>query len=795
MGKKARKVLCRNKCCDCRISSRALFSLSCWIVNCHGVRRFYLFILFWGVRIAFGQEHRLTGVVYDEDGNRLPLAYVFISPDSITTATDESGRFSIRVPTGKKRIRVSFIGYEMLRRQLWIRRDTTIQLTMRTHHNELQEVVVRGEKSVQEAIFQSGRASTNVLTKEDINAIPVLGGEADVIKALQLLPGTVRGVEGSSDLFVRGGAADQNLVLLDDAPIYNTSHLFGFLSVFNPDVLDQVESINGGFPAEYGGRLSSILNVRTTQSIASRTRVSGDVGILASRLYVEQPVIKDKASFWVAGRRTYIDQVIRLTGEELPYFFYDLNGKVIFRPTQHDQVEIGYYGGKDVLDIFRDRNNDGDGFLTAYESGNNSQSVRWRHTQSSTLSTNLSLVRSRYTYNLRNSFEENLLVAKSDIEDYGVRWQLERDSIGRGGMFRGGADWTRHAVSPSVVNTEGSIAELFESSSASGHIANEFAVHAAYEWPVLPSLRINAGVRTSMAVADGRTYVYGEPRLSLRYALDDVTALKASYSRMVQYIHRISNSAITSPTDIWYPVTSTIRPQTSHQWAAALQRTMPDQNIFMSVEGYYKTMDQLIGYEEGTNLFLNTDFESKLIQGRGRAYGVEVLLRKEAGHLTGWISYSLSWTWRQFDEINGGGWFPSRYDRRHNGAIVLQYAFGKRLAVSVVWEFISGARFTPVIGQYAILAPTLTGVDLVPIYADINSVRLSNTHRLDVGLKFKSRPGRKFTWEWFAGVYNAYNRANPIGISIEQDEQTNVLRYEQPGLFGLIPFISYGFTF
>lgn len=740
------------------------------------------------------QDHRLSGVVYDDDGNLLPLAYVFIAPDSITTATDDSGRFSVRVATGIKQVRVSFIGYDVLRRQFRVTRDTVLRLTLRARHNELQEVVVRGEKSVQEEIFQSGRASTNILTKDDINAIPVLGGEADVIKALQLLPGTVRGVEGSSDLFVRGGAADQNLVLLDDAPIYNTSHLFGFLSVFNPDVLDQVEAINGGFPAEYGGRLSSILNVKTTQSVAQRTRVSGDVGILASRLYVEQPVIKDKASFWIAGRRTYIDQVIRLTGEELPYYFYDLNGKVILKPTQRDQVEVAYYGGEDVLDIFRDRDNDGNGFLTAYESGNNSQSIRWRHTQSSKLNTSVSLIRSKYTYNLRNSFEENLLVARSDIEDYGVRWQVERDSIGKG-VLRTGIDWTRHAVSPSVVTTEGSISELLESTSASGHIANEFAVHAAYAWPLLPSLNVNVGMRGSMAAADGRTYVYSEPRLSLRYGLNEVTALKASYSRMVQYIHRISNSAITSPTDIWYPVTSTIRPQTSHQVAAALQRTMPGRNIFMSVEGYYKTMDQLIGYEEGTNLFLNTDFESKLIQGRGRAWGLELLVRKEAGHLTGWISYTLSWAWRQFDVVNGGRWFPSRYDRRHNGAIVLQYAFSKRLAASVVWEFISGARFTPVIGQYAIVAPTLTGIDLVPIYADINSVRLSNTHRLDLGIKFKSRPGRKFTWEWFAGVYNAYNRANPIGISIEQDDVTNALRYEQPGLFGLIPFISYGFTF
>jgi outer membrane receptor protein involved in Fe transport len=264
---------------------------------------------------------------------------------------------------------------------------------------------------------------------------------------------------------------------------------------------------------------------------------------------------------------------------------------------------------------------------------------------------------------------------------------------------------------------------------------------------------------------------------------------------MVQYIHRISNSAVSSPTDLWYPVTQDIRPQTSHQVAVAWQHALADRKAFLSVEGYYKTMNNLIGYEEGTNLFLNNDFESRLIQGKGKAYGVEFLLRKDVGRFTGWVSYSLSWSWRQFDQINQGLWFHSRYDRRHNGAVVMQYSLSKRLAVSLVWEFISGARFTPVIGQYVVVAPTFTGVDLIPIYSGINTVKMADAHRLDLGIKFRSRPERKFQWQWFAGVYNTYNRANPIGITIEQDSNTGELRYEQPGLFGLIPFISYGFKF
>jgi hypothetical protein len=480
-------------------------------------------------------------------------------------------------------------------------------------------------------------------------------------------------------------------------------------------------------------------------------------------------------------------------GEELPYFFYDLNGKLLLHPTRKDIISFSYYGGEDVLNLFRDRNGDGDGFLTTYEAGNNSQSLQWQRNVTNRMSYQLSAIRSKYQYNILNAFEENELLALSDIEDLGVRWNLQIDSMGSGdGTFKTGAEWTRHDISPNIINTEGTISELLESSSTSGRIANEFAVHGQYEWSASDRIRLNTGIRVSMASVQNRTYTNPEPRLSMRYKISSREAIKFSYSRMVQYVHRIANSAVTSPTDIWYPVTESIAPQTSNQVALAWQRSDERNSLFLSLEGYYKSMRHLIGYEEGTNLFMNNDFESQLIQGKGTAYGLEVLVRKDAGNLTGWISYTLSWSTRQFDEVNNGEWFPSRYDRRHNGAIVAQYALSKRWAVSAVWEFISGARFTPIVGQYAIFAPTLTGVDLVPIYSGINEVRLANAHRLDVGVKFKSRSDKKFQWHWFAGVYNGYNRANPIGITIEQDDD-GTLRYEQPGLFGLLPFLSYGF--
>ncbi len=324
------------------------------------------------------QAVSIQGTVRDSSEEKLPFAHIVILPDSVVSLSDEKGNFRLKVKPGPLTVQVSYTGYKTHVQSLIVRHDTTLSFVLSPVVNELEEIVVRSDR-YQEELFKSARSGTQIITQKDINAIPVLGGEADLIKTLQLLPGTIRGVEGSSDLFVRGGAADQNLVLLDDAPIYNTSHLFGFLSVFNPDVLDNVEAINGAFPARYGGRLSSILDVRTNSEVARQTHLSGDIGLIASRLYLEQPIVKDKASFWIAGRRTYVDQVVKAVKQELPYFFYDLNGKVILKPSSRDHLTMSYYSGEDILDLFRDRNGDGDGFLTRFSSGNSSQSVQWKH--------------------------------------------------------------------------------------------------------------------------------------------------------------------------------------------------------------------------------------------------------------------------------------------------------------------------------------------------------------------------------------------------------------------------------
>lgn len=739
------------------------------------------------------QTVELKGLVRDISGEVLPFATILILPDSTVSPAGVDGLFSRKVSPGPKNIRITYTGYEPLQSSVFLQKDTSINFTLSARFGQLREVSVTANRYSHESLIQSPRLGTTTLTKKDITAIPVLGGEADVIKTLQLLPGSTRGIEGSSDLFIRGGAADQNLVLLDGTSIYNASHLFGFLSVFNPDMLEEVEAIHGGFPAEFGGRLSSILNISSKTGIAPKTYISGNIGLITSRLYIEQPLIKDKLSIWVAGRRSYIDQFFKLVGKELPYYFYDLNGKMSFKPGKNDLIEIGFHGGKDKFDFYREENSNVYAFSSTYISANASQSVQWHHWDKQGWKSNFTLFSTSYQYNIQNTIGNNELFAFSDIADFGAKVTFEKDSLWKMGSTKTGIEWTRHAVSPNVVNSSGIFAELLESSATTGKDFQEAAAFIHQDWPLSGKLLVRTGFRGSFALLSNKSYFTPEPRVSLKYTIAENQSLKLSYSRMAQYMHRISSSAISSPTDIWHPVTDSVPPQKAHQLSAAWQKFLRPQSIFFSTELYYKTMDNLVGFEEGTNLFFNSDFESKIIQGKGRAYGLELLMRKERGKLTGWLSYTLAWSGRQYNEINKGVWFPSRYDRRHNGSVVMEYKFSRRWAASMVWEYLSGSRFTPIIDQYIMPAPTLTGVDLLPIYSEINQVKLADTHRLDLGVKYRSEPTGKLGWYLFAGVNNVYNRASPVAIVVEQDTNNGALRYTQPGLFGFLPFISCGF--
>jgi outer membrane cobalamin receptor len=742
---------------------------------------------------AFAQ-HLIQGIVNDALGQVLASAHIRLLSIDKTVVSDEKGSFSLKHPEGKVRMEISFTGYKKQNQSFQLSGDTLIYFFLEPSIEQLNEVVVSGERVLQSDQFQSARSSTLTLSEKEITSIPVLGGEADLIKTLQLLPGVSKGIEGSTDLFVRGGAADQNLVLLDGAPVYNTGHLFGFLSVFNPDILQGVESINGAFPAQFGGRLSSILNVKTKSMMVQRTQVNGNIGLLASRLMIKQPIIKDKLEVWAAGRRTYVDQVVKTIGQSLPYFFYDLNAKVIYRPSLRNRIEFAHYSGNDVLnyartprDTSRRRN-----ITSNFTIANSSQTLLWESDIRPQVHSSVTLYRTKFNYTIQNTFEDSRLFINSAIRDWGGKWTMRWDSVA-GVSWTTGVEAVHHEVQPNIIDTSGEISELLKSSSTPFQTSLESNVFVQADGIWNKRWTWSAGLRYSSAWVQNGFYGNPEPRLALRYQRSETLALKASYSRMAQYLHRVSSAAVAFPTDIWYPVTRNVSPQTSDQLTLALQKKIPAYHLFISVEGYYKDMNRLIGYREGTNLFLNTEFEAQLIQGDGRAYGLEVLIKKEAGRFTGWISYTLSRSLRRYEEINQGQWFLSRYDRRHNGSLVMNYELTKHWSVSAVFELISGSRFTPVIGQYILPSPTTIGFNLIPVYAPMNSVKLADTHRLDLGIKYKSS-GKRFQNEWFVGVYNVYNRATPYGITIEPNEDGSY-RYEQPGLFGLLPFVSYGFKF
>lgn len=759
------------------------------------VKRFYLIALCVLPCIVNAQQIVVKGKVRETGGSTLPLANLVIFPDSILLSTDVDGNFESRLSPGVKTIRVTYTGYESLELQRNFRRDTVLEFSIKPRVDLLAEVTIQENRYSSEDAVASTSSGTITLTNQDLLTMPALLGEPDLIKAIQLLPGNVKGMDGTSDVFVRGGAADQNLVLLDGAPVYNTSYMLGFLSVFNPDVVDKVEAINGGFPAEFGGRLSSVLNVTTLSDIPDRTRISADIGLISSRVKLEQPVIKDKGSFWITGRRTYVDKVVGLFNESVPYHFYDINGKFIFHPTKTDELEFSHFTGEDRLNHFIDRNNDGDGTLNQYNSYNATQALKWNHQIPGHWSNHLLVFRTDYSYRLKNAVNDYSVSAFSNIQDIGSRFSLKKDAIWRDLSVTAGTEWVNHRINPNVVNSTGTMSEYIGNSKSEAKSTHEFAVFIQQEISLTKKLKVNSGIRTSAAVFDKEYYLYPEPRVSARYELTSNSAFKVNYSRMVQYIHRISNAAVSTPTDLWYPVTSEIKPQRSHQYSAAWQQFVPKRKIFISVEGYFKAMKDLIAYQEGTNLLFNNDFTSRLIQGQGKAYGLEMLVKKESGRFTGWISYNLAWSWRQFDDLNNGEWFHARYDRRHNGAIVAQHTLGKRWAASFVWEYISGSRFTPIIGQYMTTSPNMTGVDLIPLFADINSVKLSDSHRLDLAVKLFSHPDRKFKWTLSGGVYNTYNRATPIGIVVEEDKESGSFKYTQPGLIGFLPFVSYGCKF
>jgi hypothetical protein len=623
------------------------------------------------------------------------------------------------------------------------------------------------------------------------------------MKAIQLLPGIQAGSEGSSGLYVRGGGPDQNLILLDGVPVYNASHLFGFFSVFNADAIKNVEVIKGGFPAHYGGRLSSVIDISMKDGDKSQVHGEGGIGLIASRLTLEGPIQKGKSSFMISGRRTYIDILAKpLMNDEdgdVGYYFYDLNGKVNFKLGNKDHIYFSGYFGNDKF--YANQDNDDFGYTnesrTGLRWGNITAVGRWNHEFAPKLFGNLTTYYSRYQFLISStenstsfgSNEQFLLKYSSGIDDIAVKYDFDY-LPGANHFIKTGISYVSHTYTPGALQTK--IAASYENFDTTLGNAKTFAgeieAYAEDDIRISSKLKANLGVHwTGFTVRN--TFMNAiQPRASLRYLINDNLSAKASYVQMNQFIHLLTNSSIGLPTDLWVPVTDKVPVQTSHQVAGGLAYTH-NTGIEVSVEGYYKLMDNVIEYKEGASFFNTvTNWEDKIETGTGKSYGAELFLQKKKGRFTGMLGYTLSWTTRQFDNLNNGEEYPYRYDRRHDIKIAGVYSLTPKIELSADWVYGTGNAITMPIG----IAQGYN-YGAIEVYGKRNDYRMGAYHRGDVSIKFKKVKKR---WEraWILSAYNVYNRYNPFYIR----RDINVFGYPtftQISLFPVIPSISYQFKF
>ncbi len=729
------------------------------------------------------QEELIGATIYDQNSRQ-------------GTSTNVYGFFSFTTYLDTLALRVSSIGYETQYIAIILSENTRQNFTLEPASKQLEAVKITGDRFLVEEEVQSLDMGVFNLTPKEALTLPTIVGESDILKVAQLMPGITKGGEATTALYVRGGTDDQNLVTLDDATVYNLSHLFGFFSVFNTDALKNVKVIKGGFTADYGGRLSAVMDTRMQEGNREMFEAKGGVGLLTSRLTLDGPLFNKKGTFMIAGRRTYIDQVLGLTGIDLPYFFYDLNAKVSYRISERDRIYVSSYFGDDVLKVRESETNEEEELeeLTfGFNLGNFTTSLRWNHIYpNEKLFSNFTLLQTRFKYDIEGDFVDNSLLIRSQIQDIGLKgqWEFFRSPEDR---IDFGVDAVVHRFRPNIVNTGGEISDFLRSRPANLIQILEATVYGGRETRLLPKLTAYYGLRLSSAWLRSTAYFGLEPRLNFNYQLRDLVSLKSSYSVMRQYMHRVSSSSVILPTDLWYPVTRDVKPQVAQQWSSGIFIGLPKEKLSFSAEGYLKTSDRLIEYREGARLLLNDNFEEELVTGNGLSYGAEFLVRKRTGRLNGWIAYTLSKSTRTFAELNQGNTFPARFDRRHDISLVGTLDLTERLAFSWVWVYTSGANFTAQTGQYIAPGATTNEVIIVPIYSERNAIRLSPAHRLDLNFIVRSKPKKRFQSEWQFSIYNFYNRAAPYRIEVNFNGRA--FQYVQPGIFGFLPSVSYNFNF
>lgn len=787
------------------------------------IRKLLSYLLFLSVSTTFGQNEKFTinGTVKDA-GTGEDLIGVTISIRELPgtgAITNSYGFYAMNAPKGEYTLVYRYIGYLQYETTISLASDQRLEVELVEEGVQMDEVVIVARKEDENVTA----VETGVvrLTPKEIEAVPVIFGEKDVMKTIQLMPGIQTAGEGNAGFYVRGGSADQNLILLDEAPVYNASHLLGFFSVFNSDAIKDVELIKGNMPAQYGGRLSSVMDVKMKDGNSKDFGVSGGLGLISSRLTVEGPIVEDKGSFIVSGRRTYADAFLGFSNDETlqdtRLYFYDLNAKANYKIGEKDRIYLsGYFG--------RDNFNFGDQF--GFNWGNATGTVRWNHLYNNRLFSNTSLIYSNYSYEIGLPGDEGVNIS-SAIKDWNLKQDYQFYANDKNNLSFG---WNAiyHTFSPGSLDSgEG---DNFNDTELEDKYGLETAFYISNEQKITSRFSANYGIRLSTfsALGPGDVFSYDaegnvsdtvfyqaneiirnyggiEPRLTLSYLTGENSALKTSYARTYQYVHLLSNSTTTTPTDIWIPSSNNVKPEIADQWAFGYYQNFADNQYEFSIEGYYKDMQNVIDYKTGAEINLNPTIEGDLVYGNGRAYGVEFFLRKRTGKFTGWISYTLSRSERQFDEINQGEWFAARQDRTHDISVVGMYKLNDRVTLSGTWVYYTGNAVTFPSGKYRIDG------QVVNYYTERNGYRMPDYHRLDLGLtlegksyKMKRNPEtgvkektpKRYQDSWNFSLYNAYGRENAYSISFEESQDNpGTTEAVQLSLFKYVPSVTYNFNF
>jgi outer membrane receptor for ferrienterochelin and colicin len=760
-----------------------------------------LLIFFFSSASSWAQHLSLSGQITDAStGDGLPGATVYLPDLEKGNVTNADGQFNLKgIPAGIYKVRISFVGYATLIKAIPIKSDTLLNLALSPVQEQMEELVV--EASAGTTTYNSTLAGITHLKPEDIQSTVAMLGEQDLVKTLQLKPGVQSGSEGSSGFFVRGGQADQNLVLLDGVSIYNPSHLFGVFSVFNSDMLRDVKLYKGSFPARFGGRLSSVLDISLKEGDLQRVKGAGNTGMISSSLMLEGPLLKNKLSWMVSARRTYFDIITRQINQSMAdkpeyqpipdYYFYDMSGKLFFKPTSKDRFSFTFYQGRDKFYFTDER------FSFDFLWGNKAGILQWQHLFSNSLSGSFSLSATEYKYRIRNSFEELSQTAGSGIQDLNGAADFTLE-LARNHYVSFGTSLTRHSFEVLRLQQEEQAEKLELTSSNSEQVpALEGALYISDEWALNKHIGLEGGLRLTSFSAMGNTRLGLEPRMSLRWQAASKLAVKAGYSRAYQYVHLVNSSGTSLPTSFWYPSSSEIKPQIAQQYAIGLE-ALPHRKWKISNELYYRNMDNQIDFRNGAEVYGNPEVTSDLVFGSGWAYGNEFYVEKTKGNTTGWIGYTLSWTWRKFDELNNGRAFKASHDRRHDISVVINRKLNPRFSVSGTWVYGSGALTTLPPGRFYVQGQRDASSGIIPHYGDRNNFQLANYHRADAGVSYKLRP-RWGEASIQLGVYNLYNRRNAYFVYFERLPQNGSqelkLVARQVSLFPVLPSISFTYKF